>query len=52
VIGQPDIPKGSATADAILRGEIIISEKCPVCGAMWAYPTGDCLTCGDCYSEF
>ena len=49
---QSDIPESKGTDDAILRGDVVITERCPECGARWAYPTGDVLTCGDCYSEF
>lgn len=45
-----DIPKSAK--DDILAGKIVVSEVCPTCGARWAYPTGDVLTCGDCYTEF
>jgi len=47
-----DIPGSPGATDAILKGEVVISERCPTCGARWAYPTGDVLTCGDCYTEF
>lgn len=49
---QDDIPSSKGATDAVLKGEVVISEECPACKAKWAYPTGDTLTCGDCYTEF
>jgi len=46
------LPDSPGATDAILGGEVVISETCPTCGAKFAYPTGNTFTCGDCYTEF
>jgi len=47
-----DLPASDGFSDLVFEGKVVISEKCPKCEAMFAYPTGSVLTCGDCYTEF
>jgi uncharacterized Zn ribbon protein len=49
---QKDLPSSEGFDETVLRGDVVITEACPKCKAKFAYPTGDCLTCGDCYTEF
>ncbi len=49
---QDDIPAAKMVDNMILRGDLVVTEKCPACGARFAFPTDDVLTCVDCHTEF